>query len=146
DMRFIEFMPLDSAHAWDPARLVPAGEIVERISRVYPLVPIGRDDASSTALVYRFADGAPGRVGVIAPVTRSFCGACSRLRITADGTVRPCLFSIQEWDLRPLLRAGQGDEAIAEFLADATWTKQAGHGIATPQFEQPQRPMSAIGG
>jgi cyclic pyranopterin phosphate synthase len=146
DMRFIEFMPLDSAHAWDPSRLVPASEIVDRIGAVYPLRPADRDDPASTALVYRFADGAPGRIGVIAPVTRSFCGACSRLRITADGKVRPCLFSVQEWDIRPLLRNGADDEALAHFLADATWTKQAGHGIATPGFVQPDRPMSAIGG
>lgn len=146
DMRYIEFMPLDSAHAWDATKLVPASEIVERIASAFALTPIERDDPSSTALLYRFADGAPGRIGVIAPVTRSFCGACSRLRITADGKVRPCLFSTTEWDLRPLLRQGGADEEIEQFLMDVTWTKQAGHGISSAGFTQPERPMSAIGG
>ncbi len=146
EMRFIEFMPLDSGHTWDRGKLVPASEIVERISAAYPLVEIGKDHASSTSIDYAFADGAPGRVGIIAPVTRAFCGACSRLRITADGKVRPCLFSRQEWDLRPLLRGGADDGAVAQFLVDATWTKQAGHGISAAGFVQPDRPMSAIGG
>jgi cyclic pyranopterin phosphate synthase len=146
EVRFIEFMPLDSAHAWDRSRVVPADEIVRRVGAAWPLRPLGRDDESSTALTWEFADGAPGRIGVIAPVTRPFCGACSRLRITADGKVRPCLFSTREWDLRPLLRAGAGDDALADFLVDATWTKQAGHGISSAGFVQPERPMSAIGG
>lgn len=146
EMRYIEFMPLDSARAWDRRKLVPAAEIVERIGAVYPLRAVGREEASSTSLVYEFADGAPGRIGVIAPVTRPFCGACSRLRITADGKVRPCLFSRDEWDVRPLLRGGADDGRIARFLVDATWTKQAGHGISSSDFRQPDRPMSAIGG
>jgi cyclic pyranopterin phosphate synthase len=146
DMRYIEFMPLDSGHTWDSSKLVPASEIVDRISQVYPLVPIERDEPSSTSLLYSFADGAPGRIGVIAPVTRSFCGECARLRITADGKVRPCLFSTTEWDIRPLLRGGASDAELARFLIDATWTKQVGHGISSPTFEQPSRPMSAIGG
>lgn len=146
EMRFIEFMPLDSAHGWDMSRVVPASEIVSRIERAYPLVPLGREGESSTSLVYRFSDGAPGRIGVIAPVSRPFCGACSRLRITADGKVRPCLFSRREWNIRRLLRDGAGDERLRRFLVDATWTKQAGHGIRSPGFAQPARPMSAIGG
>jgi GTP 3',8-cyclase len=146
EMRFIEFMPLDSGRAWDPSKLVPAAEIVDRISEVYPLVALGRDDPSSTSLSYSFADGAPGRIGLIASVTKPFCGECSRLRITADGKVRPCLFSLQEWDLRPLLRGGATDEEVGNFLIDVTWTKQKGHGISSPEFTQPQRPMSAIGG
>jgi cyclic pyranopterin phosphate synthase len=146
EMRFIEFMPLDSGHRWDRSHVVPADEIIERIGREFPLVAVGRDDPSATALEYRFADGAPGRIGVIAPVSRPFCGACSRLRVTADGKVRPCLFSRQEWDLRPLLRGGADDAAIARFLADVTWTKQKGHGISMEGFVQPERPMSAIGG
>lgn len=146
EMRFIEFMPLDSAHAWDRSRVVAADEIVERIDRVHALVPLGRAEESSTALEFAFADGSPGRIGVVAPVTRPFCGACSRLRITADGKVRPCLFSTREWDLRPLLRGGAADDDVANFLIDATWTKQAGHGISSRGFEQPARPMSAIGG
>lgn len=146
DVRYIEFMPLDSGRAWDPGRLVPAAEIVQRISQVYPLAPVERDGPSSTSQVFRFADGAPGRIGVIAPVTRSFCGECARLRITADGKVRPCLFSTTEWDIRPLLRSGAADAELEGFLMDATWTKQAGHGISSPTFQQPLRPMSAIGG
>ncbi len=150
EMRFIEFMPLDSAHAWDASQWVSAKETRERIERTYPLVACD-DDAASTARTYRFADGAPGLIGFIAPVSSPFCGACSRLRLTADGKVRPCLFSTREWDLRSLLRTeGQpsavGDRDIADFLIDATWTKQSGHGISTPAFEQPARPMSAIGG
>ncbi|MFO0829174.1 MAG: hypothetical protein U0572_13650 [Phycisphaerales bacterium] len=94
----------------------------------------------------RFTDGGPGSIGVIAPVTRSFCGACSRLRVTADGKVRPCLFSTTEWDLRPLLQSGADDSAIRRFLVDATWTKQAGHNISTDRFERPERSMFAIGG
>lgn len=146
EMRFIEFMPLDSARAWDRSRLVPASEIVERIREAYPLVPAGRDDPSSTSLIFGFADGAPGRIGVIAPVTNPFCGQCSRLRITADGKVRPCLFSREEWDVRGLLRDGASDGRVGEFLADVTWAKQAGHGISSAEFEQPERTMSAIGG
>jgi len=146
EVRFIEYMPLDSARAWDPSKLVPADEILERIGAMYRLVEVGREGASGTALLYGFADGAPGRIGVIAPVTRPFCGECSRLRITADGKVRPCLFSREEWDLMPLLRSGAGDDEVEEFLVDATWTKQAGHGISSAGFVQPDRPMSAIGG
>ncbi len=146
EMRFIEFMPLDSRHEWSMNRVVPATEIIARISAAHPLTPLGREDESSTSLVYEFADGAPGRIGVIAPVSRPFCGACSRLRVTADGKVRPCLFSNTEWDLRPLLRGGADDEQIAQFLVDATWTKQSGHGISSPRFTPPDRPMSAIGG
>ncbi len=146
DVRFIEFMPLDSGRTWRPDMLVPAAEIIERIAGAYALDPVGRDEDSSTSLNFRFADGAPGRIGVIAPVTRAFCGACSRLRITADGKVRPCLFSLNEWDIRPLLRGGASDDDLADFLIDCTWTKQAGHGISAPGFTQPQRPMSAIGG
>lgn len=146
EMRFIEYMPLDSGHAWDASRMVPAAETLRAIETRYPLIPCEGDDPSSTARTWRFADGAPGKIGVIAPVTSPFCGACSRLRLTADGKVRPCLFSTTEWDLRPLLRAGADDEHIVSFLIDATWTKQAGHGIQHADFRQPARPMSAIGG
>jgi cyclic pyranopterin phosphate synthase len=146
EMRFIEYMPLDSAHAWDPSRVVTASETRRAIDARYPLVPTGDDDPSSTSANYRFADGAPGRIGFIAPVSNPFCGACSRLRLTADAKVRPCLFSTTEWDLMPLLRAGGSDDDLRTFLIDATWTKQAGHGISLEGFRQPERPMSAIGG
>jgi GTP 3',8-cyclase len=161
DVRLIEYMPLDSAHAWERNKVVTATEMLERISRVFPLEPIGRDTTSSPATVFRFADrqtineteridgGAhgEGRIGVIASVTRSFCSTCSRLRITADGKVRPCLFAHHEWDIRPLLRSGASHpDAIARFLQDAVYAKSAGHAIDSPEFRQPDRTMSAIGG
>jgi cyclic pyranopterin phosphate synthase len=153
EMRYIEYMPLDSAHAWDMSKLVPAAEILQRIQHSHQLTPMGRGgkgpdaQTSSTSLIYAFADAPPGaRIGVIASVTEPFCGACSRLRITADGKVRPCLFSLQEFDLRAVLRSDGTDADIEKFLIDVTWTKQAGHGISAPGFVQPERPMSAIGG
>jgi len=145
EMRFIEWMPLDSGRAWDPDRWVSAAETRAMIERRFPLVPLPTDDPSSTARTFAFADGTPGSVGFIAPVSSPFCGACSRLRVTADGMVRPCLFSVQEWDIRPALRSGH-DADVAAFLIDATHTKQPGHGITQPGFEPPPRPMSAIGG
>ncbi|MFZ9690427.1 MAG: GTP 3',8-cyclase MoaA [Phycisphaerales bacterium] len=146
EVRFIEWMPLDSGHAWRPERWVSAATTRAAIESVHPLVPIDGDDPTATARSFAFADGAPGRIGFIAPISAPFCGACSRLRITADGMVRPCLFSTTEWDLRPLLRSEADDEALRRFLVDAAWSKQAGHGIESPEFRQPARPMSAIGG
>jgi cyclic pyranopterin phosphate synthase len=150
EMRFIEYMPLDSGHAWDSSKWVSAAETRAAIQERFPLIACDDDDLSSTARTYAFADGVPGRVGFIAPVSSPFCGACSRLRVTADGKVRPCLFSTTEWDLRAALRPAAGppatDEQLANFLIDATWTKQPGHGIASHDFRQPARPMSAIGG
>jgi cyclic pyranopterin phosphate synthase len=149
EMRFIEYMPLDSAHAWDASKWVSAAETRAAIERRFALVPCGDDDPSSTARTFRFADlpeTAAARVGFIAPVSAPFCGACSRLRLTADGKVRPCLFSTTEWDILTPLRAGATDRDLADFFIDATWTKQPGHGIAAPGFVQPERPMSAIGG
>lgn len=152
EMRFIEYMPLDSGRAWDPSLVVTAQETRRDIEGRYPLIATGADEPSSTAVTYRFADGAPGRIGFIAPVSNPFCGACSRLRLTADGKIRPCLFSTTEWNIMPLLRQAEcdeseaGDEALAHFLIDASWTKQAGHGLSSEHFRQPERPMSAIGG
>jgi GTP 3',8-cyclase len=153
-MRFIEYMPLDSGRRWDPALLVPATEIIERAGEAGKLRPLGRAAAERTSEDFAFAGSANAHprasIGVIAPVTRPFCGACSRLRITADGAVRPCLFSLEEFDLRGILRSGGADEEIDEALADAliaaVWSKQAGHGITADGFVQPDRPMSAIGG
>lgn len=147
-MRFIEFMPLDSGRRWLRETVVSAKEIIAAISARHRLVPVGEDSPDSTSLNYRFADDPNcGGIGVIAPVTSPFCGACSRLRITADGKVRPCLFSNEEWDLKPLLRGGGATpQDIRAFLIDAMWTKQAGHGIGSATFTQPERPMSAIGG
>jgi cyclic pyranopterin phosphate synthase len=146
EMRFIEYMPLDSAHAWDATRVVSARETREAIEAVFALTPTNADDPHSTARTYHFADGVAGQIGFIAPVSEPFCGACSRLRLTADGNVRPCLFSTKEWSVMPLLRGGASDTEIADFLIDVTWTKLAGHTISAPTFVQPQRPMSAVGG
>ncbi len=146
EMRFIEYMPLDSAHAWDRSLMVTAQETREAIEAEFALTPTNMDDAHSTARTYRFTDGAPGRIGFIAPVSNPFCGACSRLRLTADGNVRPCLFSTKEWSVMTLLRGGASDKELANFLIDVTWTKLAGHNIVSPQFVQPERPMSAVGG
>jgi len=146
EMRFIEYMPLDSAHAWDRSLMVTAQETLEAVEAEFALTPTNMDDAHSTARTYRFTDGAPGRIGFIAPVSNPFCGACSRLRLTADGNVRPCLFSTKEWSVMTLLRGGASDAELANFLIDVTWTKLAGHNIASPQFVQPERPMSAVGG
>jgi len=146
EVRFIEFMPLDSAHKWNRSRIVPAREMLERIRSRYRLVDLGRSSRSATAVRYGFADGAPGSIGLIAPVTGAFCGACSRLRITADAKIRPCLFSRREWDLMPTLRSGESDDEVCAFLQGAVWTKQPGHGIGSDSFVQPARPMSSIGG
>lgn len=150
EVRFIEFMPLDDGHRWRPELVVTADEIVRRIEQRWPLRPRGRgNDKSSTSLKFDFADAppnAPGGIGIIAPVSRPFCGECSRLRVTCDGKVRPCLFSRDEFDLRPVLRTNADDEAVAAFIRDSVWTKQAGHGIGATDFRQPERTMSAIGG
>jgi len=146
DVRLIEYMPLDSGKRWTMEKVVTADEMVDRISAVHGLAPIGRERRQSPATGYTFADGKPGRIGVIASVSKPFCGACSRLRVTADGKVMPCLFSRDEWDLRPLLRSGASDDAIAGALAEATWSKQAGGQITTTDYSAESRPMSAIGG
>jgi cyclic pyranopterin phosphate synthase len=145
-VRFIEYMPLDSGRAWARSKLVPATEILQEIGKSAELIPERARGHGETSENFVFADGADGGVGIIAPVTRPFCGECGRLRITADGKVRPCLFSHVEWDLLEALRAGETDSELAQRLADATWSKQAGHAIATPGFVQPTRSMSAIGG
>jgi cyclic pyranopterin phosphate synthase len=146
-MRFIEWMPLDSGHTWERGAVVSADEMRRAIEARHALVPVDGHDPHATALEFAFADGAPGRIGLIASVTRAFCGACSRMRITADGKVRPCLFSHHEYDLRPALRHPDSTRADLErFIVDAMWTKQPGHGINTESFTQPTRGMSAIGG
>lgn len=146
EMRFIEFMPLDAGKRWSPELLVPAEEILARARMAAELAPLGRDEASSTSESFAFAGGGRGRVGVIAPVTRPFCGACSRLRVTADGRVRPCLFSLEEQDLRGPMRRGASDRDIEDLILDAVWSKQAGHGIGREGFSRPERAMFAIGG
>lgn len=142
--RFIEQMPLDAQHAWDRATMVTAAEVLASLSAQFSLEPLpGRGSAPAETFL---VDGGPGRVGVIASVTAPFCGACDRVRLTADGQVRDCLFARAESDLRTPLRAGAGDEEIAARWVRAVAGKRAGHGIDDPAFLQPARPMSAIGG
>ena len=145
-VRFIEYMPLDAAHAWERPDVVPAQEIVERIDAVFPLEPVGtRDDDPAPADRYRFADGS-GEIGVIASVTDAFCGTCNRLRLTADGALRNCLFTTREWSVRDLLRSGASDTDLEALCRQVVWAKAAGHGIDTPGFAPPARSMSQIGG
>jgi cyclic pyranopterin phosphate synthase len=152
ELRFIEQMPLDAQHGWDRESMVTAQEILERLSAEFALRPEGAEARGTapaeTWLVEGFtaADGGPARVGVIASVTRPFCGDCDRVRLTADGQVRTCLFAREESDLRAALRAGASDEALAERWRIAFLGKKAGAGIGEPGFVQPARPMSAIGG
>jgi cyclic pyranopterin phosphate synthase len=145
-MRFIEFMPLDSGHDWDRAQVVSGREIRERISNRYPLVPLEVKRGSETSSRYRFADGAPGEIGIIAPVTEPFCGACSRIRLTADGQIRTCLFSTVEHSLRDVVRSGATREQIIDFIEAVVYKKEPRHYINDPNFEAPSRSMSFIGG
>jgi cyclic pyranopterin phosphate synthase len=144
-MRFIEFMPLDADRHWSRELMVPATEVYERIHAQWPLVQIP-NEKSETARKYRFADGAPGEIGLIAPVTQAFCGHCSRIRLTADGKLRTCLFSKEDHDLRALLRAPTSDEEIEEWVRGAVNEKEKGHRINEPGFVPPSRTMVFIGG
>jgi cyclic pyranopterin phosphate synthase len=144
-LRFIEFMPLDADHSWKRELVVSAGEILAAIAPVFPLVEAPRHSPSETALRYRFADG-QGEIGIIAPVSIPFCRQCSRLRLTADGKLRTCLFSMEEHDVRHLARNGATDSDIERFFANAVYQKQLGHRINEPDFVQPDRTMVYIGG
>jgi cyclic pyranopterin phosphate synthase len=144
-LRFIEQMPLDADHAWTRAGMIAADEILAALRVRYRLSPVPEERGASPAEHY-LVDGGPARVGVIASVTRPFCGDCDRTRITADGQVRNCLFATREDDLRGLLRGGAGDAEIARAWQGAMWRKAAGHGVNASGFEQPVRTMSAIGG
>ncbi|MCA0253282.1 MAG: GTP 3',8-cyclase MoaA [Actinobacteria bacterium] len=148
ELRFIEQMPLGPRHGWDRSSMVPAEEVLGRLQQHYRLVPLpGRGAAPSEDWQVLDGDGRPrGRIGVIASVTRPFCGACDRTRLTADGQVRNCLFARTETDLRTPLRDGAGDLELAELWQGAHLTKARGHGIDDPGFEQPERTMSSIGG
>jgi cyclic pyranopterin phosphate synthase len=145
-VRFIEYMPLDNGHRWGRRMLVGGREVLRRIEERHQLVPIDSNSASETARKYVFADGAPGEIGIIAPVTMPFCGACSRLRLTADGNLRTCLFSMVDHSIRDLLRLGATRDRIAQFMIDTVLKKKAGHRINEPDFIQPPRTMSFIGG
>jgi cyclic pyranopterin phosphate synthase len=144
-VRFIEFMPLDADGAWERDRLVPGREVFERISAVWPLEAMTDPDDPAPAERFRFADGI-GEIGLISSVTEPFCGTCNRLRLTADGAIRNCLFSDDEHTVRDVLRHGGTDAELSRVLREAVWAKFPGHGINEPGFLRPARSMSMIGG
>jgi len=144
EVRFIEFMPLDADHTWDPSLVLTGAEIRAAIHAVHPLEALPRD-ASATARTYAFQDG-KGRIGFINPLSEPFCGDCDRIRVTAEGKLRTCLFSLHETDLRSPIRAGAGDDELREIIRDAVWRKELKHGVNEPGFRQPERTMSQIGG
>jgi GTP 3',8-cyclase len=145
EVRFIEFMPLDADRAWERSEVVPSSEVLAAIEAVHPLVPRnGHHPQPST--VFWFADGSPGSVGVIPTVTEPFCESCNRVRLTAEGDLRVCLFALEETDLQGPLRAGAPDADLERMIRTAVWGKWAGHRINRPDFRRPDRSMSMIGG
>jgi cyclic pyranopterin phosphate synthase len=144
-VRFIEFMPLEEDRLWTPEMVIPLREIVARLSAVFPLRPLSPNSPSETARRYGFADGI-GEIGIIAPVTQAFCGACSRIRLTSDGKIRTCLFSNIEHDLYGEMRRGASDEDLREFIVRTVEKKEARHHIGEPGFLKPSRSMVHIGG
>ena len=146
-LRFIEFMPLDGESSWSDGQVLSGREVRDILTRHFgPLVPAVRGDAGQPAIDYCYADQDAAGVGFIDPVTQPFCDRCDRLRLTADGQFRNCLFSTTEWDARQVLRTGGSDDAITRMLQDCVLAKQAAHGIGTPAFERPARAMYQIGG
>ena len=144
EVRFIEFMPLDADHAWTQDQVLTGEEIRAAISAVYPLEAQPREP-HATARTYRFKDG-KGKIGFINPVSEPFCGDCNRVRLTADGRLRTCLFSLNETDLRAPMREGADDQELERIIRDAVWRKELKHHVGEPGFIQPARSMSAIGG
>lgn len=144
--RFIEFMPLDSGHDWKHEMVVSGKEIYETINQVFPLKLKETSRGSETAWKYQFDDGAKGEIGIIAPVTEMFCGQCSRIRLTADGQIRTCLFSTAEHNLRDVVRKAANRTEIIEFIKDVVFKKEPRHYINDTEFIQPARTMSFIGG
>ena len=144
-VRFIEFMPLDAQGEWGPGQLVPGREVFERINREWPLELVSQSDHAAPATRFRFCDG-NGEIGLISTVSEPFCGTCNRLRLTADGSIRNCLFSDDENGLRDLMRAGCSDGEIESVVRRAVWAKFPGHAINEPGFLRPKRSMSMIGG
>lgn len=144
-IRFIEYMPLDGQGAWDMRQVVPGAEILDRIDAAFPIQRPEGPQGSEPATVYPYRDGR-GSVGVIASVTEPFCDHCNRVRITADGQLRTCLFATHDYNLKGLLRTGASDQEIADFIVAAVWKKEPGHKINQPDFVMPNRSMSAIGG
>jgi GTP 3',8-cyclase len=145
EVRFIEYMPLDAQEQWSAAGVVPGAEILAAIAATWPLEPVGDADNEPTTS-FSFADGAPGRVGVIPSVTDPFCDTCNRLRLTADGQLRACLFSLEETDLKGPMRAGATDDELAALARECLAAKWSGHRIGKPDFVAPARSMSMIGG
>lgn len=146
ELRFIEFMPLDADNAWERDKVLFAHEIIEKLSQeIMPLVPLDRQDPTAPATDFVFEDGV-GRVGFIASVSQPFCMSCNRFRLTADGRIRNCLFSLEETDIKTLIRNGGTDEQIAQAIKDSITAKKEGHEINTARFIQPDRPMYSIGG
>jgi cyclic pyranopterin phosphate synthase len=145
-MRFIEFMPLDSGHEWSRDDVVSGKEIRARIEERFPLEPLQVTRGSETSSRYRFADGAPGEIGISAPVTEPFCGACSRIRLTSDGQIRTCLFSTVEHSLRDVIRDGAARAEVIDFIESVMMKKEPRHYINDPGFVTPSRSMSFIGG
>ena len=146
ELRFIEQMPLDAQHQWDRDAMVTQSELLDRLADRFSLTPTSERERGSAPAETWLVDGGPAVVGVIASVSQPFCGACDRVRLTADGQLRSCLFARTEDDLRTPLRAGASDEDIAAQMVRLMAAKKAGHGIDDPSFLQPTRPMSAIGG
>jgi cyclic pyranopterin phosphate synthase len=146
ELRFIEQMPLDAQHQWDRSQMVTQAEVLERLSERFTLTPRPDAERGSAPAETWLVDGGPALVGVIASVSQPFCGACDRMRLTADGQLRSCLFATSEHDLRGPLREGATDAELASQMQRLMAVKKAGHGIDDPSFLQPSRPMSAIGG
>jgi cyclic pyranopterin phosphate synthase len=146
ELRFIEFMPLDAEEHWQSDQVLPGEEIRRVLEAAFgPLVPADRPDPSQPATDFVLADGG-GSIGFINPVSQPFCGDCNRLRITAEGQIRNCLFSMTEWDARALLRGGGSDDELALLIRECVWAKKPGHGIDSPEFLRPERAMYQIGG
>jgi cyclic pyranopterin phosphate synthase len=145
EVRFIEFMPLDGDGIWRPDLVVPSRAIQERIEDLFPLVA-AHDDRPGPAVKYRFADGAAGGVGFISSVSQAFCDTCNRVRLTAEGGLRTCLFSLQETPLRDVMRSGVSDDHLGGIIEGAIWAKEEGHLIGQEGFVKPLKNMSQIGG
>ena len=145
EVRFIEFMPLDADNIWSPESVVASREIIDAIDREFPVEPV-HDQRPAPATRFRFRDGSPGGIGVIPSVSDAFCKVCNRIRLTAEGRLRTCLFSLQEHDVKSLLRNGGSDDEIREFVRAAVWQKEEGHKIGQADFVKPGKTMSQIGG
>ena len=145
EVRFIEFMPLDGDNIWTNEQVVPSRRIQEQIEDLFPLVPVN-DPRPGPATRFKFADGAPGGIGFISSVSQAFCTTCNRIRLTAEGGLRTCLFSLQETPLRDLIRSGASDDHLGSVIENAVWHKEEGHLINQPGFIKPAKNMSQIGG